>query len=299
MPHRKEEFEADLSGWLEQLRHYKTYRCWLRGVAMAVLVAAWLSSFAKADTIVAEVDGRSNVFGAGHPVPPGGGLLPPSFRFPPSSGQYIEFSSVTGTVTYDIRIPRPFQGPDGGPHIAPTNVFSTGGISGIRHDDVTGFLVGVFLDDTEPMGAGPPLLNFTGATDFTDLFPALNQTFFIGDGLTGTGSGVAQRFHVPSGATRLFLGLADAWDGSSVTGPPGFYDDNGGSFTVTFTLVSSRVPVGGSVTGVDPRRVTCTNLTTRQTIVIGDRARSWDCEAAGLVVNPGDKIQQTITGRAD
>lgn len=225
-----------MTGWLEQLHQHTTCRRCLRGVALTVMVAAWLSSSAKADTIVVVVDGRSNVFGAGRAVPPGDGLPPPSFRFKLGPGQYIEFPSVTGTLTYDRRIPRPFQGPDGGPHIAPTNVFSTG-ISGIRHDGVTGFLVGVFLDDTEPMGAGPPVLNFSGATAFTDLFPALNQAFFIGDGLTGTGSGVTQRFHVPSAATRLFFGVADAWNGGSVTGPPGFYNDNGGAFVVGLALV--------------------------------------------------------------
>ncbi|MBI2849193.1 MAG: hypothetical protein HYX88_03585, partial [Chloroflexi bacterium] len=218
---------------------WKPYCCWLCMLPLIILIADRLSSSAMAETIV--VDGKSNIFGAGHTTPPGGGLLPPQFAFTPGEGQFVEFTSVTGTVTYDISF-RPFQGPDGGPHIAPTNVSSAGGISGIRHDEVTGFLVGVFLDDTEPTETALPVLNFTGATNFTDLFPILNQTFFIGDGLTGTGSGLTQRFHVPAGATRLFLGLADAWNGSSVTGPPGLYDDNGGSFTVTFDLVASSLP---------------------------------------------------------
>lgn len=58
-------------------------------------------------------------------------------------------------------------------------------------------------------------------------------------------------------------------------------------------------PVRGSVTGVTPRRVVCINVTRRQTVQIQDGATSWNCEGAGLVVNPGDKILLTILGRAD
>ena len=63
--------------------------------------------------------------------------------------------------------------------------------------------------------------------------------------------------------------------------------------------------VGGSVTGMSPStgKVTCRNVTTKKTVKITIPAGvgSWDCEEAGLVVNPGDKIKQTITvtGLAD
>src|SRR5262249_39942824 len=73
---------------------------------------------------------------------------------------------------------------------------------------------------------------------------ALNQTFFIGDGLTGTGSGSVQVFHVPDGATRLYLGFADAF---FFQGDPGYYDDNTGSLTATFMVTAiSGVPEPGS-----------------------------------------------------
>lgn len=64
-------------------------------------------------------------------------------------------------------------------------------------------------------------------------------------------------------------------------------------------------PVGGLVTGMSPTtgKVTCRNLTTKKTvkITIPNGVKSWDCQQAGLVVNPGDKIKQTITvtGPAD
>lgn len=62
---------------------------------------------------------------------------------------------------------------------------------------------------------------------------------------------------------------------------------------------SDRSTVGGSATGTRAIRVTCLNMTTGQTVIIQGEAASWDCEAAGLVVNTGDSIQQTVTGIAN
>jgi len=62
--------------------------------------------------------------------------------------------------------------------------------------------------------------------------------FFIGDGLTGDGSGTVQQFNVPAGATRLVLGLVDAPD---YQGNPGGYGDNVGSFSATFTVPEPSV----------------------------------------------------------
>ncbi len=45
-----------------------------------------------------------------------------------------------------------------------------------------------------------------------------------------TNSGDLQRFQVPAGATRLFLGMVDDYDlaTDTISGNPGIYDDNGG-----------------------------------------------------------------------
>jgi hypothetical protein len=59
----------------------------------------------------------------------------------------------------------------------------------------------------------------------------MRQIFFIGDGRTHDGE--AQRFKVPRGATRLYLGFADAW---GWRGAPGYFDDNSGSLDVTVRL---------------------------------------------------------------
>ena len=72
-------------------------------------------------------------------------------------------------------------------------------------------LMGVFLDSNQPdLSAAPSALDFsTIGLTFASLSPELKQPFFIGDGLTGTGSGNVQSFIVPNGATRLFLGTMD------------------------------------------------------------------------------------------
>ncbi|MCE2694196.1 MAG: hypothetical protein LW645_08015 [Verrucomicrobiaceae bacterium] len=92
-----------------------------------------------------------------------------------------------------------------------TNMSSFGGISGIQHGSRTMFLTGVYTDGTELASGGPPILDFT-SDGFASVAPLLNQAFFIGDGLTGTGSGSVQHFAIPTGAARLFLGFADGFN---------------------------------------------------------------------------------------
>jgi hypothetical protein len=82
----------------------------------------------------------------------------------------------------------------------------------------------------------------------------------------------------------------------------GTHDEGGVALDdLTFNRVTptSLHDVGGAVTGVNPQRVVCRNLSTMQTIIIRDGSRSWDCEAAGLVIHSGDSIQLTVRGLAD
>jgi hypothetical protein len=74
-------------------------------------------------------------------------------------------------------------------------------------------LMGVYLDDSQPdSSAAPAGLDFSSiGTNFTALAPGLKQVFFIGDGLTGNGSGDSQVIYAPTGATRLFLGTMDGF----------------------------------------------------------------------------------------
>ncbi|MBI4578700.1 MAG: PEP-CTERM sorting domain-containing protein [Planctomycetes bacterium] len=88
-------------------------------------------------------------------------------------------------------------------------------------------LVGVFLDDAIPAGDPPPTLEFftQQSRDYLVLSPLLRQVFFIGDGRTS--GGAQQQIGVPAGATRLYLGVMDAYQ----------WWGNAGSLSVTVAVV--------------------------------------------------------------
>jgi YVTN family beta-propeller protein len=61
--------------------------------------------------------------------------------------------------------------------------------------------------------------------------------------------------------------------------------------------VVPRVTVGGKTTGLSNQFALCQNRTTGQTAVIAlFGAPTWDCEGAGLLVSPGDSVQQIVRG---
>lgn len=95
-------------------------------------------------------------------------------------------------------------------------------------------LIGVFLTDDTPTSATQPgSLHFDGLLGDASYAPGLAQIFWIGDGLTGTGSGDVQTFFVPTGATRLYLGTTDGFQ----------WANNAGSFEVTINSgLTSSVP---------------------------------------------------------
>jgi hypothetical protein len=195
-------------------------------------VAACLACAAPAHAVTLRVDAKSNIYGAGHSTLPGGnraGVRPRSVRVSAARGRILTFSRVTGRVGCAGTLT---NGPDGRCFTS-TDITSLGGISGIVDRESTMFMVGLFLGNSEPRDPAPPRLDFSEAAlghDFAALSPRLDQVFFIGNGVTGTG--LTQRFRVPSGATRLFLGFADAF---AFHGSPGAYDDNVGSLNAIFT----------------------------------------------------------------
>jgi hypothetical protein len=182
---------------------------------------------------LATVSAQANIFGAGSDFAPGpggggGGVMPPSVQLPESSS-VVTFPTVTGKVT-----PRMgemgYNGP-GGDKKGETDITSYGGISGIVDRRHGMFLVGVFLTDDPPPSTAPDPLDFTKKERFHTLAPEIGQTFFIGDGGDRT-------FRVPPGATRLFLGFADAYSSGEAAlqgnyqGRPGYYDNNDGNLCV-------------------------------------------------------------------
>jgi len=198
---------------------------------------ALMSSPMLASTIT--IQGTANIFAAGQGSV-SDGTLPPSTPFAGSNLQLI-FSSVTGLVNCCSSAPD--SSPDGGFDAGgTTNINSLNGISGIVAPR-TLFLVGLFDNGSVNAGAAPARLDFSANQDtFTTLSPLLYQTFFIGDGRTGfnNAAGTAQVFAVPIGATRLFLGFADAY---GFQGDPSYYFDNTGSLTATFAITpAAEVP---------------------------------------------------------
>lgn len=98
-------------------------------------------------------------------------------------------------------------------------------------------LTGVFLNDSQPDLSAPatPLDYNSLTTSFTSFAAQLKQPFFIGDGLTGRGTGGIQQFLIPSQATRLYLGTADGYG----------WNNNGGLLLVSVSAVPT--PASGWV----------------------------------------------------
>jgi hypothetical protein len=130
--------------------------------------------------------------------------------------------------------------PDGAGAVPATSSNTgTSSISGITAPGA-GYLTGVFVAAGGPSGAAPAALNFTTGTGtaFTSLSPLLDQVFFIGDGLTGDGTGATQVFYAPSGAFTLYLGISDA---GGYNGAPGAYGDNLGTYFVGYDLAGGTI----------------------------------------------------------
>ncbi len=209
---------------------------------------ALFGTAAFADTLT--VQATSDIYGSGHatlPATPYPGDFPPSDVFAAGANQTLTFSSVIGSVGCNFVVT---NGPDGTcfPGVS-TTVTNYGGISGISANGKNMFLVGVFLDSTEPTGAGPSILGYdygvpgSLSTSDASFAPELNQVFFVGDGLTGTGAGAIQNFLVPTTASRLFLGFADSFDSA-----PSYYGDDVGSLTATFAITqAASAPESSSV----------------------------------------------------
>ena len=228
-----------------------------------IVVLTALSTSAFAVAFIAP--GTSDIFASGYSSvgAAGAGLdgtLPTNISFAAGGGT-LTFSGVTGTVGCG-----PFcatepsgptsNGPDGaaynGMGAGATNITAPGnGISGISFSGREMFLVGVFLDNNTPSGAGPATLAYNAlfADSATVYSPLIGQVFDIGNGLTGgptDPSGVVQTYNIPVTATRLFFGFADAM---GFVGAPGMYSDNTGAISgnVNLSLAPPSVPEPGTL----------------------------------------------------
>jgi hypothetical protein len=189
----------------------------------------WADSVASTAVIYAAGSQSGIAAGAGGSVPNGIAV----------SGDSSFTFSVTGTIVLNNGTGNNSNDADGfGAAVSQSSNSGAGSISGLTGPNA-GYLVGVFVGAGGPTGSAPASLDFTIGgigTSFTSLSPLLDQVFFIGDGLTGHGTGSVQNFIVPSGAAELYLGISDA---CGYNGGPSCYADNLGSFTVTANGTSS------------------------------------------------------------
>jgi PEP-CTERM motif len=195
-------------------------------VGPAILLGLCLPLQASAGPIV--VPGTADPYLAdprnvGNPV--ADGTMPPSIGVVGISA--LQFSA-TGGISYEPGGVAP--SPDGYPgYFTTADNGPQGGVS--NWDLPVSSLVGVF--GPVPPSAPPP----TGSiTDFPSISPELGQVFFIGDGLTGTGTGTRQTFYVPPGATTLYFADIDGF---------GWYN-NIGSVSVA-VLSATTVPEPASL----------------------------------------------------
>ena len=201
----------------------------------AIVVVALGVSPAMGATVGVTVPGSANPYLAG--MPPGSTCCASSGGAPDSApaqspvevpglpltpGTVLTFS-VSGSVSFSGGVPT--DSPDGGVF----NTIDTFGLDGTPSSNgISGMLapqnslVGLFLDDGVPTSSPAlPRLDFSNAglgMSFPSLCPGLKQPFFIGDGLTGKGSGAVQQFVVPPGAKRFFLATVDGVEWQNNTG---------------------------------------------------------------------------------
>jgi hypothetical protein len=270
-------------------------------IAGALLLAGAASSPLFAEVVSTLVSGKASPYLAG--MPPGSTCClvdsPPNDTAPEESpaqvlgiplapGTVLTFS-VSGSVS-NLGVP-PTDSPDGGVFFTSpfTGLPGTDQSNGIaRMNAPVNALVGVFLDDGVPSTSpAPPGLDFSDGglgTAFGQLCPGLKQPFFIGDGLTGHGTGARQQFVVPAGATRLFLGTVDGFD----------WNNDSGAFSV---LVSSTAPMS-IATGVN-QPTFGVGQTMTASVVLNSEAQAGAADFfAGLLLPDGSTIE-FLTSRGD
>ncbi|HEX4155097.1 MAG TPA: PEP-CTERM sorting domain-containing protein [Acidobacteriaceae bacterium] len=217
-------------------------------VKLSLIAACALApSIALADSIgTVTVNASDVIYAAGTQssvAGPAGGTVPGAITLVTGTTSFTFSTTITSTqftlngtggINND---PDGFHNGTGAYGQTSSDVNGSGSISGITAPGA-GYLVGVFLGPGGPTGTAPASLDYT-STDGSSYSPLLDQVFFIGDGLTGDGTGSTQTFYVPTGATELYLGLSDA---NGYNGTPGSYGDNHGTYGVSYDDITAVVP---------------------------------------------------------
>jgi hypothetical protein len=196
--------------------------------------------------VTLSVSAHMDIYRAGGYNDGSDGIAPVVYSFPARPFQTLTFSSVAGAWSCSGGVAE--YGADGTSsslcyHAGGQDINNpTGPFSGYDLTDFTGAMVGVFLEDALPTSAPPPLRFYVSdsshggtQTAFKALGPKIGQVFFIGDGLTGTGSGSIQVFGVPPTATHLYLGYIDSCIQPGPT-VPSCFSDNAGTLSATLQI---------------------------------------------------------------
>jgi hypothetical protein len=229
-------------------------------VAMLAALVATSPALAATSSVSVTVPATADVLIAGQKKVPkqlvgSGGTLPPSVTVM-HGAKCAAISAVTGSqtagcaspegcVTTDLNEAEGTHWNDADGNFAyPQTSSSTGynAISGIKVPGA-GTLDAVFTKKGVPAGTAPAALDFTtgAGAAYTQIAPLLNQTFFVGDGLTGDNTGTTQYITVPTGAALIYLGINDA---CGFDGRPGCYFDNVGAYSATVTFTTAACPAG-------------------------------------------------------
>lgn len=232
-PHRSGAWQSKLPGVMNLMKYSNL-------ATHGLILGLSLSTAALAHASTVTVNATDSVYAAGSQAsaaPSFGATAPAAILISPGT-QYITISA-SGSVT--VNGGGNFNDPDGVGSASGEYNSGYGSLSGINAP-TAGFIAGVFVTPGGPTGTAPATLDFTANglnTSFSSLNPLIDQVFFVGDGLTGDGTGSSQRFYVPTGATELFLGLTDA---CYYSGSPSCYSDNSGSFNVSVNGTGPVVP---------------------------------------------------------
>ena len=198
-------------------------------------VLVTLSSTAHAVPVT--VAANAAIYNADNPTAVSSAGVPMMIVLPTATTSFT-FTLGVPTQTITLNGGANFNDADGmGAAVATSTNTGTTSLSGIKSNGA-GYITAVFLA-ASPV-ARPGMVDYTVlGTNLVSYTPMLQQVFFVGDGLTGDGSGIRQNFFVPTGAVMLFLGISDA---SGYSGEPSAYGDNFGSFTGTIDF-STRAGV--------------------------------------------------------
>ena len=236
----------------------------------SILAASAATLFAASNTV--SVPSTADIWLAGQPnttvlqgvyasfdVAPANSPVLASTGLNLTAGSYLTFAA-SGVTSYSTCTG---ASPDGGGGCGTYTTASYFGISTYRGP--VNSLVGVFVNSNVPGGTAPSGLDFTtsGSQSQSTISPALNQVLFIGDGVTGTGSGSVQHFVVPAGATRLVLGSADG---------AGANYDNPANLAFSVTISDAPTAAPGVSTAVSTPAVSAIVLIAMALLLMGSGA---------------------------